>query len=205
MAENIFPTALFPPVEYFVKLVQSPKVIIDSNEFFQKQSFRNRYEIAGPNSRQAMTACVTKANRPKTKVKDVKLSYTEDWQTKHWRSIITAYNTSPFFLYYMDDIEMFFKKEYPFLIDMNRESLNTLCEIIGIETEIKYAEKYIEESEPEFDFRNYFNPKKNNYQNPEYTQVFEQVHGFMPNLSILDLLFNQGPDTLYYLETTLQR
>ncbi len=201
MQEYIFSTALFPPVEYFVKMINTDKVVIDPNEFYIKQTFRNRYEIAGPNNRQILPAHVIKGNRPKTPVKNVKLSAHEDWQNIHWKSIITAYNTSPFFLYYQDEIEAFFKKEYKFLIDLNQDVLTVLLQILGIEKDIVYADHYIEECPAELDLRNHFNPKKNNYQNPKYTQVFEQTHGFMNNLSILDLIFNQGPDSLYYLET----
>jgi len=198
----ILSTAYFPPVEYFFFLNHSKNVLIDSFENYQKQTYRNRCIIYGSNGPLSLVIPVIKTNKPKTIFKDILISYDEDWQKVHWRSISAAYNSSPFFLYYQDDILKILEKKHRFLIDLNNELLMKLLDLTNIDTSISQASSYIKDPE-ELDLRNTISPKNKiqeilNY--PSYIQVFDDKHGFISNLSILDLLFNEGPNTLEYLK-----
>ncbi|MCD4790358.1 MAG: WbqC family protein [Bacteroidales bacterium] len=191
------------PVEYFVWLIQHNKAYIDKEEHYIKQTYRNRCLIYGANGMQSLSLPVIKVNGNHTKVKDIKISNSVQWQKTHWRSIVSAYNHSPFFLYYRDELEPFYTKTFKYLLDYNQKLLEMLFYLLDINIKIIYTEKFIEKDNYRFiDLRNRFSPKKENPDIvfPAYTQVFEVNHGFIPNLSIIDLLFNEGPNTVEYLK-----
>ena len=202
---SVLSTAYFPPVEYFYFLSRCEKVWIDGYENYQKQTYRNRCIIYSPNGRQSLIIPVIKPFKPKTIVKDILISYDEEWEKVHLRSIATAYNSSPFFLYYNDDLHKIIEKKHKYLFDLNNELLIKLIDITGVDTSLNYTEAYVEK--PEFsDLRNSITPKRKretefpDFNPAPYIQVFNEKHGFIPNLSIIDLLFNEGPATLAYLE-----
>lgn len=203
-------TAAFAPVQYMVKMLQYEQVFIEAFENFPKQTFRNRYEILAANSPVSLVIPVVKGRGRKVKIKDLKISYDTDWQRNHWRTIFSAYNSSPFFEYYKDDILPFFEKPWKYLFDYNQSSLQTVCELLELEPQLHLTTDF-ETIPPEtLNFREAINPKSHKASPDEhfipepYTQVFSDRFGFTPNLSILDLLFNEGPNSLNVLEASIR-
>ena len=192
----ILTTSYLPPISYISKCLKSGKVIIEAEETYLKQTYRNHCLIAGPNGKQQLTIPVVKVNGNHTLTKDIKISYFENWQKQHWRSIETAYNNSPFFLYYRDYFEPFFYKTHDFLIDYNLQILNTIFIILRVENEIEFTSKYEKEYSSLLDMRNTSVQKYPDNGTPikKYIQVFENKSGFIPDLSIIDLIFNLGPE-----------
>lgn len=187
----VFSLAYLPPVAYFVLFNRAGEAFIEQHEFYQKQSYRNRCVIATANGAMPLTIPVEKTG--KEIIKDVRISNHSDWQTLHWRSIEAAYNSSPFFEYYSDDFRIFFEKKWVYLWDFNFELFLKVLDILEIQKEISFTEKYFTQTGGFFDAREIIHPKKeNSIETPEYYQVFRQKNGFQSGLSILDLLFNMG-------------
>jgi hypothetical protein len=201
-------TACFPPVQYFSKLVQFEHVYLEHCENFIKQTYRNRYEILGANGAISLVVPVVKGRGRKIKIRDLRISYDTDWQRNHWRTIFSAYNSSPFFEFYQDDIQPFFEKPWEFLFDFNLQILETLCGLLEIDPNLVLTEDFEQVPEGTLNFREAISPKKHRTENdpsffPQpYTQVFHEKFGFVPNLSILDLLFNEGPNSLNVIEAS---
>ena len=190
----------FPCIAYFAHLVKYPDIIIDIGENFLKQSYRNRCIIYTSNGTLALSIPVIKKNN--TPMKDVLIDVKEDWKTKHWRAISTAYNSSPFFEFYCDELKEVLFKEYSSLANLNRGLLEHICNELGITNNIIISETYITIKDSELDLRSTLNPKqtfKGSDTYPRYIQIFEAKYGFQSNLSILDLLFHEGPESLNYL------
>ena len=201
---TILSTAYFPPLQYFSKIVSNNRIVIESFENFSKQSYRNRCEILSANGKQTLTVPIEKALSSKQLIKDVKIDYRNNWQDIHLKSLQAAYLSSPFYEYYIDALIPFFEKKHKFLFDYNLLIIETLQNEIQINKKINFSKQY--NANYNFpDFRNSIHPKRkfqiqdNNFNNIEYTQVFSEKHGFIKNLSILDLLFNEGPNTLNLL------
>jgi hypothetical protein len=190
------------PIEYFAQIVRSGKVILDPNEHYLKQTFRNRCIIATANGRFPLIIPVFRPNGNHTKVKDVQITYSEKWQQLHWRTLNAAYSHSPFMLYYQDMLESFYQTPFNFLFDFNQQLMDLVLGFLKIKQPIEISELYMEDFSAEtLDYRNVFSPKKRTEIGfPPYIQVFSERHGFIPNLSILDLLFNEGPASLQYLQ-----
>lgn len=190
----------FPCIAYFAHLVKYPDIIIDTGENFIKQSYRNRCIIYTSNGPLALSIPVIKKN--KTLMKDVLIDEKEDWKTNHWRAICSAYNSSPFFEFYYDDLKEVLFKEYSSLVNLNRALLEQFCNELGITNNIITSETYITIKDSELDLRSNLNPKQT-FQGsdtyPRYIQIFEAKYGFQTNLSILDLLFHEGPESHNYL------
>ena len=193
-------TAYLPPISYLSAYVLSEKIIIERFETYTKQTCRNRCNIYGPNGIQILSIPVRKIYGNHTLVKDIRITYTLPWQKIHWKSIETAYNNSPFFLYYRDYFEPFYTRKCNFLIDLNTDLLEIIFNILGIKREIVFTDQY--KKVPSItDLRNKLVQKKPSaiYSYPEYVQPFREKSGFIPDLSIIDLLFNLGPETIDYL------
>lgn len=201
----ILSSAYFPPIQYFANILNCEEVIIEKHENFTKQSYRNRCEILSANGKQTLSVPILKVSGKKQKITDVKIDYKNDWQSIHLKSLKASYLSSPFFEFYIDSLLPFFKKKYTFLFDFNYEILNTLLNEIQIEKKIGFSKKYI--AIYDFtDLRNSIHPKnkfyvKLNFETVNYEQVFSRKHGFVNNLSILDLLFNEGPNSENILRT----
>jgi hypothetical protein len=204
-SKAIFSTACFAPVAYYALFNHTDVRYIESHENYIKQTFRNRFEIAAANGRMSLTVPVEKTGNAKTNIRDIRISDHGDWHRMHWYSIESAYNSSPFFEYYADDIRPFFEKKEKWLFDFNEEIRLKLCELLEIDPQCQLTETYIEEYGDTMDLRQILQPKATLDSSltkkiiKPYYQVFERKFGFIPNLSILDLLFNMGPESIFYL------
>lgn len=197
----IFPLFYLPPIEYFSKLLDNKdNIIIENAEHFQKQTYRNRASIHSPNGKLDLVIPVLKGSKNHTKVKDVKISYDFNWQRLHLMSLQTSYRSSAYFEFYEDDFAIFYEKKWDYLFDYNEELLRLLIKFLKLNVQYKYTNKFENEYLELNDFRNSIHPKRNGRNNVNtYFQVFEERNGFLPNLSIVDLLFNQGPQSTKYL------
>jgi len=197
----VLPMFYLPPVEYFLQLnTYKPGILIEREEHFPKQTYRNRANISSPDGVLALTVPVVRGAKNHTKVKDVKISYDFNWQRLHWQSLQACYRRSAYFEYYEDELLPFYENKFDFLFDYNELLLQFLLKSIKLKVEWGYTESFEAEYPSLFDFRNSISPKKEpNFQQKPYFQVFEERRGFQKNLSIVDLLFNQGPHSANYL------
>ncbi|MDR3226789.1 MAG: WbqC family protein [Prevotellaceae bacterium] len=197
--EAYLSTAYLGNIQYFSKFFIAEKIYIEQHEHYLKQSFRNRCEILTANGKLALTIPVERNDSNKILIRDTCISYAQDWQKSHWRALTTAYNSSPFFEYYSDELKPFFERKEKFLFDFNTKITNKILELLEINTQIFFTEKH-EILIPDFalDYRNNISPKARftkedkTFEPQKYYQVFAQKFGFIPNLSIIDLLFNEG-------------
>jgi len=201
-------TAYFAPIQYYSEFLRAEKVYIEQFENFIKQTYRNRCVVLGGNGVIQLIVPVVKGRGPKILIKDLKISYDTDWQRNHWRTIFSAYSSSPFFEYYKDDIQPFFETKYKFLLDFNLKIHETICELIEIENITELTLDFEKVPEGTINLRESISPKIKNqndlyFQPVEYTQVFSDKLGFVPNISILDLLFNEGPNGYSVLEGSI--
>ncbi|MAZ01195.1 MAG: hypothetical protein CMP58_03265 [Flavobacteriales bacterium] len=187
----IIPTSYFGNIFYY-KIIYDNKFEIEINDFFEKQTIRNRCEILGPNK---VLKLVVPCKKEKTQIKNIKISYSEDWRKIHSKSIEYSYRSSPYFEYYEKKILSIFSKKYTFLTDLNKNIHELISECLKIKKETHYSSKY-QEYKANYDFRqtNFFKKKKFH----KYNQVFSE-NKFYSNLCILDLIFNLGPDANKYL------
>lgn len=165
------------------------------HEHFVKQSIRNRCEIYGANGKLRLTIPKKRKGSSKTIIKEIKISYKEDWQKLHWNAIESAYKSSPFFEYYQDELEPFFKKKESNLVDFNNKLQEVILELLQEDKCPDFTTSYHHKTEFS-DLRNHDFILDNS---SKYNQVFMEKYGFIPNLSILDLLFNLGPESSDYL------
>jgi len=212
--EVLLSSAYLAPIQYFTKLIRYPQIYIEYCESYLKQTYRNRTVILAANGPLQLSIPVADGPRAKGPIKDLKLSYEQPWQLMHWRGISSAYNSSPFFEYYADDLSPFFhEKKWKYLFDFNLEIQNTVLKAINLDVTIKPTLDYYPKGQaPETtdDFRYTIHPKHQNQEaDPHffptpYTQVFNEKWGFVPNLSILDLLFSEGPETISNLRSCIR-
>ncbi len=197
----VFPMFYLPPIEYFINLkTYRPDILIEREEHFPKQTYRNRANVYTPDGVLALVVPVIKGSKNHTKVKDVKISYDFDWQRLHWLSLQACYRRSAYFEYYEDEFAVFYNKKYPFLFDYNEQLLRFILKSLKMPLALTFTESYEEQYPLLVDFRNTFNPKKESqFEQKPYFQVFEERKGFIKNLSIVDLLFSQGPQAVSYL------
>lgn len=196
----IFPLFYLPALELFSELRRCDNALIERYEHFPKQTYRNRAMIYSPQGSHALVVPVVRGSKVHTKVKDVRISYDFDWQRLHWLSLQTSYRRSAYFEYYEDDFAPFYQKQWKFLFDYNYELFTLLVRLLKMNMPAGFTESY-EVSYPEMsDYRGNIHPKREAVREfKPYFQVFEDRHGFIPGLSIVDLLFNQGPQSLSYL------
>jgi hypothetical protein len=194
-------TAYLAPVQYYSKLASFGEIHIETEENYPKQTYRNRCLIASANGVQALTVPVEKPDMLKTPTRDIRISEHGNWRHLHWNALVSAYNMSPFFEYYADDFRLFYENGYRYLIGYNEALQALICDFLGIQPQIVHTVKY--EPMVENDFRNVINPRHplpdKTFAPRPYYQVFRDRHGFIPNLSIVDLLFNMGPESILYL------
>ena len=210
MTTALLQTTYFGPIQWYQKLYRYDHCLIEQYDSYQKQTYRNRCLIATANGVQALTVPVE--HSPLTShhsplVKDLRISDHNQWRRVHWNALQSAYSESPFFDYYADDLHPFFERKYNFLIDFNEAIRQKICELIDIQPSVEYTSEYISAISPQTsditDYRNVIHAKHpqpdDTFEAKRYWQVFQHKHGFLPNLSILDLLFCMGPESVFYL------
>jgi hypothetical protein len=201
-AESIIvSTSYFPPIGYILVLQRAKEIFIELQETYPKQTCRNHFCIYSPNGKQTLSVPVNKTMGNHTLTRDIRIRHDLPWQKVHRRSVEAAYNNSPFFIYYKDYFLPFFDKKYNFLTDLNSEILETIFRILHIQKELKFTESYIKVPVHLTDHRLDLTAKHDDFICPPYFQTFSEKYGFIPNLSILDLIFNLGPEAEEYLNS----
>lgn len=203
---TILSSTYFGPVQWYQKLAGSDTVYLEQHDHFIKQTYRNRCVIATTQGPQALTVPVESPQGlriDKTELKDVRISDHGAWRHLHWQALQSAYGESPFFEFYADDLRPFFEKRWDFLFDFNLAITRKICELLDIEPHIELTEAYLPCPEDAVDYRDAIRPKHPlpdaSFTPRPYYQVYQQKFGFLPNLSILDLLFNEGNEAVLYL------
>lgn len=199
---TLLSTAYFPPLAYMAAVANSQSIWIEAYETYPKQTWRNRCTISTANGLQNLSVPVVKINGNRTLTQEVRICYSENWQQLHWRALETAYNKSPYFEYYKDRLEVILKVEHDRLIELNMFILEEILSILKINIPVQTTTSFNKSESKFIDLRQTFSPKQQVGQNlfPPYYQVFSDRHGFQSNLSILDLLFCEGPATLSNLK-----
>lgn len=193
----IFPVFYFGPISYFAALNNGENIHLEAWEHFPKQTYRNRCYIQGANGKLRL-AIPTKHNGARA-MKEIQVADDYNWQKEHFKSLVSAYKSSPFFEYYEDDLAPIFEEKEKFLLDLNLKTIDFIQSKLKLNWNFPLTESY-ETVAKELDFREHFNAKAEPVgEFPEYTQVFSEKFDFMPDLSILDLLFNEGPKSADYL------
>jgi len=208
MINILLSTAYFGPVNYYSRIVNHSEIYIEQFEHFNKQTFRNRAVISGGNGPITLVVPVIKGRGPKILIKDIQIAYDMEWQRNQWQTITSAYNSSPYFEYYKDDLQPFFNIKTKYLIDHNLKIHKMLCELLEIENKLNLTQDFEDVPKNTLNFRDVISPKNKanpdlEFQPMEYTQVFTGKFGFTPNLSILDLLFNEGPNSYTILKNSI--
>lgn len=199
-------SAYLAPVEYYSKLKAYDKIYIEQHDHYVKQTYRNRCNVAGPEGVLSLSVPIIRPDTPKCAMKDIRISDHGNWRHLHWNAIESAYNNTPFFEYYKDDLRPFYENKYTFLADFNEELRCKICELMDISPVVEHTASYHTDFLPdEADYREVIHPKKDytevdqDFLPKPYYQVFESRHGFLPNLSVIDLLFNMGPESVLVL------
>lgn len=206
MSTALLQTTYFGPVQWYQKLHRYDCCYIEQHDSYQKQTYRNRCVIATANGPQALTVPVEHEacnKQEASKIKDLRISDHNQWRRVHWNALQSAYSESPFFDYYADDIHPFFEKKYTFLLDFNEAIRQTVCALIDIHPNVVYSSAFMVQGPASKDFRDVIHAKHPQYDDDftpkPYWQVFQHRYGFQPNLSVLDLLFCMGPESIFYL------
>lgn len=198
-------TTYFGPIQWYQKLHRMP-CILEQHDHFVKQTYRNRCVIATANGTQTLTVPIERYDGTKCPMRDIRISDHGNWRHLHWNALVSAYGETPFFEFYADDLRPFFEKRHTFLFDLNLDIMHTMCQLLDVRPQVTLSEHYIvlpSENDEVIDFREAIRPKHPlpdaDFNPTPYYQVRAQRHGFLPNLSILDLLFNEGPEGIFYL------
>jgi hypothetical protein len=195
-------SAYFPPVSYISLFKNADRIQIEQEENYIKQTYRNRCRILGANGPETLTIPVESASFRKTRIKDVKIAYSKRWQQMQIRAFTSAYRSSAYFEYYFDAVEILINTREKYLLDFNLKSLEIVMGIMGLTKPVEFTSHFESPGKSLNDYRYKISPKiktPENYFFKEYFQVFRNKFGFVPDLSILDLVFNAGPDSVNYL------
>jgi hypothetical protein len=204
--EAVLFSSYFPNIRYFSKFLIYDKLIIDIYESYSKQTYRNRCKILTANGVSSLIVPVKKNFR--THFKDIEIEYSENWQANHSRAILSAYKNSPFYEYYIDAFVPLLEKKEKYLLDLNNGILETSLKLLSIKPNFEYSTSFLSGANY-VDLKDAIHPKTHKniddrqFLAKDYIQVFSQRHGFCPDLSILDLLFNEGPLSLTYIKSAI--
>ncbi|MEJ2113348.1 MAG: WbqC family protein [Flavobacteriaceae bacterium] len=197
----IHPT-YFPNIAHFIALVKADEVTFEVDDNYQKQTYRNRSYIYAANGKLLLNIPIIHTQKNRQKYRDVKIANVSKWQELHWKSLESAYRTSPFFEFYEDELKPLFTTKAKFLMDFNFKCFDTICDCLQLDLNTTKTHKFEKEISDKLDYRKLVNAKKEQlFEFDKYTQVFTNKHGFISNLSILDLLFNEGPNATQYLQS----
>jgi hypothetical protein len=196
-----------PSIAYFCAMIGAPEIIIEAHEHYEKQSFRNRCYVRGANGIEALTVPVKKGGR-KQAIKALEIDNSVRWRHQHWHAIRSAYGKAPYFEYFAEDLQRIYEKEHNFLFNLNQELLTLCLKLAQATAKLEYTQEFIKNPSLEVnDLRYQIHPKKD-FENLGFFSAFayKQVFGneFVANLCILDLLFCEGPNTLYILRQSLK-
>jgi hypothetical protein len=198
--KRLISTAYLPPIEYFSLFSQADEVFIEREENYQKQSYRNRCYILSAHGPQILSVPVYLGSLHKTPVKDIRIDYSKRWQQVHLRAMTASYNSSPYFEFYFENIEKIILKNFSFLLDLNMELTESVLEMLKLKIKISYTATFQPVGETENDFRYKITPKEESqYTVKKYFHVFDNNNKLVQGLSILDLIFNMGPESVNYL------
>jgi hypothetical protein len=203
-------TAYLGPIRYFSKFILHKNIFMEAHESYAKQSYRNRCTILSANGSFSLSIPVKYSNNPKMLITEVQLDYDTPWNKIHWQAIVSAYRNSPFFEYYSDELEEFYTQKYEKLFDFNMKLTSCMLRQLGINAGILLTDSWEQTPAGISDYRNEIHPKPHksgydeHFKEVYYTQVFQSKFGFVPNLSIIDLLFNTGPEAVSILEGSLR-
>lgn len=210
MATALLSTAYLPPISYFAAMAKSGNALIEVCENFQKQSYRTRARIASASGMEFLSVPVLKGEGHKRPVSEIEIDYKRDWVLLHRRALASYYGSAPFFLYYKDDIFSVLESRPRLLVDLNTRLTVLLLELLGIRCSVGVTCRYFPPDDPRVsgpdvhDFRYMIHPKKTTPPGMlcggEYYQVFSEKYGFLPDLSAMDLLFNEGPNSISFLK-----
>ncbi len=200
MNDIVIHPSYFPSISHFVAIANADKVTFEVDDNYQKQTNRNRMYIYSPNGIQLLNIPVKHSKEAHQKTKDVQLETAFDWQKQHFKSLEAAYRTSPFFEYFEDELHPIFQKKHTFLLDLNLQTLELVSKCLRLDFGYDETTEYFHQITDKTDLRGLINGKKDTATFDPYTQVFGDKHGYLNNLSILDLLFNEGRYALDYLK-----
>jgi len=192
----LLPSSYFAPISYYSIICKYRESVIEKHEYFIKQTIRNRCSICSTNGMLNLSIPRVRKNSSKKLIKDIQICYTEPWQKIHWKTIKTCYNSSPFFEYYMEKVHALYQKKEKYLIDFNHRSHKLILDLLQSNQDINYSQEY-DLKTPLKDYRKHSFSTDNII---KYDQVFSQENGFINNLSIIDLIFNLGPESNSYLK-----
>ena len=198
-------TTYLGPVQQYAKLAQYDAIYMEREENYIKQTYRNRCVLAAANGPLTLSVPIVKPNDLKCPTKEIRISDHGNWRHLHWNALVSAYNMSPFFEYYADDFAPFYERRYTFLFDFNEALRQLICELIDLQPQVRYTDSY--QPTVSHDYRESIRPRHPeadvHFRTVPYYQVFQEKFGFLPNLSIVDLLFNMGPESLLVLRQSI--
>ncbi len=194
----ILPSVYLGSIEYFAYFAQrGGECIVDIHEHYIKRSERNRAQIMTANGVMPLSVHVVNANRPRTPMHKVRIDYSKRWQHQHWVALVSAYRSSPYFEHYAPLLEPFYVQQFNTLVEYNTSLTQLLLQLIGIEGELRLSDRYIEATEDDIDLR--IKKRESQFDSPRYFQLFSDRFLFEPNLSVVDLLFAEGPAAIDFL------
>lgn len=194
-------SAYLPPVEYFSVISNAGEILVEREENYLKQTYRNRCYILSAHGPQLLTVPVYLGSVHKTPVRDIRIDYSKRWQQVHLRAITASYNASPYFQFYFENIEKIISKQTRFLLDLNMELTVQVLNMLKMDLKIGFTTSFYQVTKDKNDFRYKISPKKEPvFSSPKYSQVFSNEQGFVKGLSIIDLIFNTGPEAFSFLQ-----
>lgn len=193
------PVTYWGPASYYRAWALADEGVMEGCENYTRQTYRNRCLIYGANGVIPLSVPVKRAAEPKVNIRDVEIDYSTPWQRLHLKTLVSAYRRSPYFEYYIDDLEDFFRTPHKLLFDYDMAAFSCMCGLLGMKPNVSCSDTYVKiPEEGVLDLREAFDPHLR-ADLPAYEQVFSPRHGFESDLSILDVLFNLGPDSVEYL------
>lgn len=190
----------FPNIHQFIQIIKANNILFEVSDNYQKQTFRNRTYIYGANGKLGLFIPVIHSHKNRELFKDVKISYESNWMDLHLKSLQSAYRSSPYFEYFEDDFIKLYSEKEKFLADFNIKCIKLISNLLDLDLDFKISNEYVEKTNDIIDLRDLSNARKEKkIETPKYIQVFESKHGYLNNLSILDLIFSEGTNSVFLM------